>query len=47
MLAAVGKGNRIVTLDIPGARWDTPKLAETTRSLEVRWKKCQLINWWP
>ena len=27
MLAAVGKGNRIVTLDIPGARWDTPKLA--------------------
>lgn len=27
MLAAVGKGNRIVTLDIPGDRWDTPKLA--------------------
>ncbi|QKJ50328.1 23S rRNA (pseudouridine(1915)-N(3))-methyltransferase RlmH [Providencia rettgeri] len=26
MLAAVGKGNRIVTLDIPGDRWDTPKL---------------------
>lgn len=23
MLAAAGKGNRIVTLDIPGARWDT------------------------
>lgn len=34
MLAAVGKGNRIVTLDIPGAPWDTPKLAE---QLE-RWK---------
>ena len=27
MLAAVGKGNRIVTLDIPGDRWDTPQLA--------------------
>ncbi len=27
MLAAAGKGNRIVTLDIPGARWDTPQLA--------------------
>ncbi|MFR2695576.1 MAG: 23S rRNA (pseudouridine(1915)-N(3))-methyltransferase RlmH, partial [Proteus mirabilis] len=34
MLAAVGKGNRIVTLDIPGARWDTPKLAEQLD----RWK---------
>ncbi|MBS3832204.1 23S rRNA (pseudouridine(1915)-N(3))-methyltransferase RlmH [Proteus mirabilis] len=34
MLAAVGKGNRIVALDIPGARWDTPKLAEQLD----RWK---------
>lgn len=34
MLAAVGKGNRIVTLDIPGARWDIPKLAEQLD----RWK---------
>ncbi|EMJ5971844.1 23S rRNA (pseudouridine(1915)-N(3))-methyltransferase RlmH [Proteus mirabilis] len=34
MLAAVGKGNRIVTLDIPGAHWDTPKLAEQLD----RWK---------
>lgn len=33
MLAAVGKGNRIVTLDIPGEKWDTPKLAN------------QLENW--
>lgn len=35
MLAAVGKGNRIVTLDIPGKPWDTPTLAG---QLE-RWKQ--------
>ncbi|TBM10555.1 23S rRNA (pseudouridine(1915)-N(3))-methyltransferase RlmH [Hafnia paralvei] len=35
MLAAVGKGNRIVTLDIPGKPWDTPELAS---QLE-RWKQ--------
>lgn len=34
MLSVVGKGNRIVTLDIPGSRWDTPQLAG---QLE-RWK---------
>lgn len=34
MLAAAGKGNRIVTLDIPGHPWDTPQLAV---QLE-RWK---------
>lgn len=34
MLAAVGKGNRIVTLDIPGQLWETPQLAQ---QLE-RWK---------
>ncbi|KAE8175839.1 MULTISPECIES: 23S rRNA (pseudouridine(1915)-N(3))-methyltransferase RlmH [Photobacterium] len=28
MLAAVAKGNRIVTLDIPGKRWDTGQLAQ-------------------
>ncbi|SQI41660.1 Ribosomal RNA large subunit methyltransferase H [Leminorella richardii] len=28
MLAAVGKGNRIVTLDIPGKPWDTPQLSQ-------------------
>ncbi|NUU65029.1 23S rRNA (pseudouridine(1915)-N(3))-methyltransferase RlmH [Enterobacteriaceae bacterium BIT-l23] len=35
MLESIGKGNRIVTLDIPGKPWDTPKLA---RELE-RWKQ--------
>ncbi len=35
MLAAAGKGNRIVTLDIPGLPWDTPHLAV---QLE-RWKQ--------
>ena len=35
MLAAAGKGNRIVTLDIPGQPWDTPHLAV---QLE-RWKQ--------
>lgn len=34
MLAAVDKGNRIVTLDIPGQPWETPQLAQ---QLE-RWK---------
>lgn len=27
MLAAVSKGNRIITLDIPGTRWTTQQLA--------------------
>ncbi|MGV3346343.1 23S rRNA (pseudouridine(1915)-N(3))-methyltransferase RlmH [Enterobacteriaceae bacterium LUAb1] len=35
MLAAAGKGNRIVTLDIPGQPWETPQLAV---QLE-RWKQ--------
>ncbi len=35
MLEAVGKGNRIVTLDIPGQPWETPQLAN---QLE-RWKQ--------
>lgn len=34
MLASCGKGNRIVTLDIPGKPWDTPELSQ---QLE-RWK---------
>nr|WP_276551482.1 23S rRNA (pseudouridine(1915)-N(3))-methyltransferase RlmH [Erwinia mallotivora] len=33
MLSTVGKGNRIVTLDIPGQPWETPQLA------------CQLERW--
>lgn len=35
MLAAVGKGNRIIALDIPGKPWETPQLAQ---QLE-RWKQ--------
>ncbi|GKX53261.1 23S rRNA (pseudouridine(1915)-N(3))-methyltransferase RlmH [Budvicia aquatica] len=35
MLAAIGKGNRIVTLDIPGKPWETPVLAQ---QLEI-WKQ--------
>lgn len=35
MLASVAKGNHIVTLDIPGAPWETPVLA---MQLE-RWKQ--------
>ena len=35
MLAAVGKGNRIVTLDIPGKPWDTPQLAQQL----TQWKQ--------
>lgn len=35
MLAATGKGNRIVTLDIPGQPWETQQLAQ---QLE-RWKQ--------
>lgn len=33
MLAAVGKGNRIVTLEVTGKPWDTPQLSK------------QLANW--
>ena len=43
MLAAVGKGNRIVTLDIPGARWDTPKLAEQLDRLMVEMSAYSLV----
>lgn len=35
MLAAVGKGNRIVTLNIHGTAWETPQLAQ---QLE-RWRR--------
>ena len=28
MLAAIGKGDRVVTLEVNGRAWDTPKLAE-------------------
>ncbi|GAA5219215.1 23S rRNA (pseudouridine(1915)-N(3))-methyltransferase RlmH [Corallincola platygyrae] len=34
MLAAVGKGNRIVTLEVTGKPWSTPQLAEQLN----RWK---------
>lgn len=36
MLTAVPKGNRIVTLDIPG-KSGTPHNWQTARSLETRW----------
>lgn len=32
MLAAVGKGNRIVTLEVTGKSWTTPKLAQQLES---------------
>lgn len=35
MLSAVGKGNRIVTLDIPGKLWDTPQLAQQLESWKL------------
>ncbi|MBL4830971.1 MAG: 23S rRNA (pseudouridine(1915)-N(3))-methyltransferase RlmH [Aliivibrio sp.] len=35
MLAAVPKGNRIVTLDIPGKRWDTGQLAQQLDSWKL------------
>ncbi|EKO3989226.1 23S rRNA (pseudouridine(1915)-N(3))-methyltransferase RlmH, partial [Vibrio fluvialis] len=35
MLAAVPKGNRIVTLDIPGKRWDTEQLAAQLESWKM------------
>ncbi|QAV23999.1 23S rRNA (pseudouridine(1915)-N(3))-methyltransferase RlmH [Proteus hauseri] len=43
MLAAVGKGNRIVTLDIPGARWDTPKLAEQLEHWKLDGRNVSLL----
>lgn len=43
MLAAVGKGNRIVTLDIPGTPWETPQLAQR-QALEAGWPQRQLAD---
>lgn len=35
MLAVIPKGNRIVTLDIPGKQWDTPQLAQQLESWKL------------
>ncbi|ASA56623.1 23S rRNA (pseudouridine(1915)-N(3))-methyltransferase RlmH [Vibrio gazogenes] len=35
MLAAIPKGHRIVTLDIPGKRWDTHQLAQQMESWKL------------
>lgn len=35
MLAAIPKSNRIVTLDIPGKRWDTEQLAQQLESWKL------------
>ena len=35
MLASIPKGNRIITLDIPGKKWDTPQLAQQLESWKL------------
>ena len=35
MLSAVPKGNRIVTLDIPGKKWDTQQLSQQLESWKL------------
>ncbi len=42
-LAAIPKGNRIVTLEVTGAPWDTPKLAKTMESWQMDGRDVSLL----
>lgn len=42
-LAAIPKGNRIVTLEVTGAAWDTPKLAKTMESWQMDGRDVSLL----
>lgn len=43
MLAAVGKGNRIVTLEVKGRPWDTPELANQIESWKMDGRDVSLL----
>ncbi len=42
-LAAIPKGNRVVTLEVTGAPWDTPKLAKTMQSWQMDGRDVSLL----
>lgn len=42
-LAAIPKGNRIVTLEVTGAPWDTPKLAKNMESWQMDGRDVSLL----
>ncbi|RUO79644.1 23S rRNA (pseudouridine(1915)-N(3))-methyltransferase RlmH [Pseudidiomarina taiwanensis] len=43
MLAAVGKGNRIVTLEVTGKPWSTPQLAERLATWQMTGQDVSLL----
>ena len=43
MLAAVGKGNRIITLEVTGKAWDTPELAKQLASWQMDGRNISLL----
>ncbi|GLS83567.1 23S rRNA (pseudouridine(1915)-N(3))-methyltransferase RlmH [Paraferrimonas haliotis] len=43
MLAAVNKGNRIVTLDLPGKNWTTPQLAKQLEAWQLDGRDVSLL----
>lgn len=42
-LAAIPKGNRVVTLEVTGAPWDTPKLAKNMQSWQMDGRDVSLL----
>ncbi|WP_293745709.1 23S rRNA (pseudouridine(1915)-N(3))-methyltransferase RlmH [uncultured Paraglaciecola sp.] len=42
-LAAIPKGNRVVTLEVTGVPWDTPKLAKTMESWQMDGRDVSLL----
>ncbi len=42
-LAAIPKGNRVVTLEVTGAPWDTPKLAKTMQNWQMDGRDVSLL----
>ncbi|MEW9796730.1 23S rRNA (pseudouridine(1915)-N(3))-methyltransferase RlmH [Alteromonas sp. CYL-A6] len=43
MLAAIGKGNRIVTLEVTGKAWDTPQLADALNTWKMDGRDVSLL----
>ncbi|CAB0149612.1 Ribosomal RNA large subunit methyltransferase H [Pseudidiomarina piscicola] len=43
MLAAIGKGNRVVTLEVEGRKWDTPKLASRLNDWQMDGRDVSLL----
>jgi 23S rRNA (pseudouridine1915-N3)-methyltransferase len=42
-LAAIPKGNRVVTLEVTGVPWDTPKLAKTMQNWQMDGRDVSLL----